>query len=73
MEKFSAYRDPGTGIQPFLRPIPPTGSETLLNVALPVRLLVGVVRTLLVLLLGLFYVLLVEGVCQALYHSCTEQ
>ncbi|KAF9482493.1 hypothetical protein BDN70DRAFT_875059 [Pholiota conissans] len=63
MEKFSAYRDPGTGIQPFLTPVPPLGSELLARVVLPVRLALGLIRTALVLVLALLYVLLVQGVC----------
>ncbi|KAH9938565.1 uncharacterized protein B0H18DRAFT_1091228 [Fomitopsis serialis] len=66
MEKFSAFRDPGTGIQPFLKPVPPTGSETLTAIALPFGYVVGTVRTLLVLISGVLYVVLVEGVCLAL-------
>ncbi|KAI0921305.1 hypothetical protein AcW1_004674 [Taiwanofungus camphoratus] len=65
MEKFSAFRDPGTGIQPFLRPVPPTGSETLAKLVLPFRYLIGAVRTLLVVVLGLLYAL-IGGVCLVL-------
>ncbi|KAF8974211.1 hypothetical protein BDZ97DRAFT_1911419 [Flammula alnicola] len=63
MEKFSAYRDPGTGIQPFLTPVPPLGSELLARVTLPVRYILGFVRTVLILILILAYVLFVQGVC----------
>ncbi|KAI0375735.1 hypothetical protein BV20DRAFT_932606 [Pilatotrama ljubarskyi] len=63
MEKFSAFRDPGTGIQPFLRPIPPAGSELLATVVSPVGYVLGVVKTALVLALALLYVLLVQGLC----------
>ncbi|KJA29963.1 hypothetical protein HYPSUDRAFT_60806 [Hypholoma sublateritium FD-334 SS-4] len=63
MEKFSAYRDPGTGIQPFLTPVPPLGSEIIAKVTLPLRLLLGIIRTTLVLSLALLYVLVVRGVC----------
>ncbi|TFY59808.1 hypothetical protein EVJ58_g5549 [Rhodofomes roseus] len=66
MEKFSAFRDPGTGIQPFLKPVPPTDSETLTAIALAFGYVIGAVRTLLVLVLGGLYVVLVEGVCAAL-------
>lgn len=66
MEKFSAFRDPGTGIQPFLRPIPPTGSEALLIATSPLRYAIGLVRTLLVLILGILHALIVEVVCQVL-------
>jgi len=63
MEKFSAYRDPGTGIQPFLTPVPPVGSNLLANVTLPLRCILGFVRTVLVFVLLLTYVTLVEGLC----------
>ncbi|KAF8076287.1 hypothetical protein FPV67DRAFT_1407725 [Lyophyllum atratum] len=63
MEKFSAYRDPGTGIQPFLTPVPPLGSDLLAKITLPLRYVVGVVRTILVLLLLAIYTILVSGFC----------
>ncbi|KAI0352858.1 hypothetical protein OH77DRAFT_1484597 [Trametes cingulata] len=63
MEKFSAFRDPGTGIQPFLRPIPPSGSEILATIITPVGYALGAVKTTLVLALALLYVVLVQGVC----------
>ncbi|GLB33708.1 hypothetical protein LshimejAT787_0105920 [Lyophyllum shimeji] len=63
MEKFSAYRDPGTGIQPFLTPVPPTGTDLLAKVTLPLRYVVGVARTTLVLALLLLYAALVPGLC----------
>ncbi|PCH41265.1 hypothetical protein WOLCODRAFT_24616 [Wolfiporia cocos MD-104 SS10] len=66
MEKFSAFRDPGTGIQPFLKPVPPAGSQVLTTIALPVGYALGALRTSLVLALGLIYVVLVEGVCLVL-------
>ncbi|KAH9940576.1 hypothetical protein B0H21DRAFT_878319 [Amylocystis lapponica] len=63
MEKFSQFRDPGTGIQPFLKPIPPSGSEALALVVLPFGYVAGAIRSLLLIALGLLYVLLVRGVC----------
>ncbi|KAK7695473.1 hypothetical protein QCA50_000109 [Cerrena zonata] len=66
MEKFSAFRDPGTGIQPFLTPLPPVGSEVLKNVLLPFGFLVGAIRTTLVVILAALYVLLVESFCRIL-------
>ncbi|KAI9000919.1 hypothetical protein BD414DRAFT_473089 [Trametes punicea] len=63
MEKFSAFRDPGTGIQPFLRPIPPSGSEWLAAAVSPIGYALGAVKTVLVLALALLYVVLVQGVC----------
>ncbi|EPT02744.1 hypothetical protein FOMPIDRAFT_1059030 [Fomitopsis schrenkii] len=81
MEKFSAYRDPGTGIQPFLRPVPATGTGTLTAISLPFGYVLGLVRTLLVLILGVLYGVLVEGICLLLKpvpplhrivsHACT--
>ncbi|KZT12802.1 uncharacterized protein LAESUDRAFT_733399 [Laetiporus sulphureus 93-53] len=66
MEKFSAFRDPGTGIQPFLRPVPPTDSELLANIALPFGYVAGAIRTAVVIALGILYVILVAGVCTLL-------
>ncbi|KAG5644075.1 hypothetical protein DXG03_009165 [Asterophora parasitica] len=63
MEKFSAYRDPGTGIQPFLTPVPPLGSDLLAKATLPLRYVIGAVRTALVLVLLVLYVALVPGFC----------
>ncbi|KAJ4481430.1 hypothetical protein C8J55DRAFT_52978 [Lentinula edodes] len=61
MEKYSAYRDPGTGIQPFLTPIPsPSSHSAVLPAALlPIRYVVGLVRLALIILLAIVYVLLV--------------
>ncbi|CDO68713.1 hypothetical protein BN946_scf184652.g40 [Trametes cinnabarina] len=44
MEKFSAFRDPGTGIQPFLRPIPTSGSEWLITATAPIAYALGAYR-----------------------------
>ncbi|OSD04340.1 hypothetical protein PYCCODRAFT_1466301 [Trametes coccinea BRFM310] len=63
MEKFSAFRDPGTGIQPFLRPIPASGSEWVVSAISPITYALGAVRTALVLALALIYAVLVQGVC----------
>ncbi|KAK0206508.1 hypothetical protein DFS33DRAFT_1315102 [Desarmillaria ectypa] len=65
MEKYSAYRDPGTGIQPFLAPVaPPSPSgDVLAKIFLPIRYLIGAVRILLVLLVLGLYLILVKGVC----------
>ncbi|KAF9075938.1 hypothetical protein BDP27DRAFT_1314760 [Rhodocollybia butyracea] len=68
MEKFSAYRDPGTGIQPFLTPVPPPSSHsTVLSTALlPIRYIIGLIRLTIVLLLTVCYVLITKGVCSIL-------
>ncbi|KAH9846943.1 hypothetical protein C2E23DRAFT_850603 [Lenzites betulinus] len=63
MEKFSAFRDPGTGIQPFLRPVPPSGSEVLATVISPLGYVLGLVKTVLLLGLALVYAVLVQGLC----------
>ncbi|KAG8934231.1 hypothetical protein FRC01_004311 [Tulasnella sp. 417] len=48
MEKFSTWRDPGTGIQPFLTPVPPSqGSSTVLKIYAPLGYIVGAVRSVL--------------------------
>ncbi|KAJ6599158.1 hypothetical protein DFH09DRAFT_902285 [Mycena vulgaris] len=60
MEKYSAYRDPGTGVQPFLPLVPPP-PHFLAKLSLPLALLVGVVRTALVLVLLLAHLILVGG------------
>ncbi|KAI0069092.1 hypothetical protein BV25DRAFT_1791136 [Artomyces pyxidatus] len=66
MEKYSAYRDPGTGIQPFLPLIPPSGSNVWAKVALPLAYAIGALRTALILILALLYLVVIEGVCLVL-------
>lgn len=63
MEKYSAYRDPGTGIQPFLYPVPPQGSNSLAIVIKPALFLIGLARTALILLFTLLYLVLVQVFC----------
>ncbi|EPQ59288.1 hypothetical protein GLOTRDRAFT_70590 [Gloeophyllum trabeum ATCC 11539] len=63
MEKFSAFRDPGTGIQPFLTPVPPLGSDSYGWYLFPFQYLLGVVRFILVVLLTLLYLALVQVLC----------
>ncbi|KAH7916202.1 hypothetical protein BJ138DRAFT_1053487, partial [Hygrophoropsis aurantiaca] len=63
MEKFSAFRDPGTGIQPFLTPIPPSETDVIAAALLPIRHIIGILRTSLILGLVFVYFLLVRGVC----------
>ncbi|KAJ3910180.1 hypothetical protein F5879DRAFT_790181 [Lentinula edodes] len=67
MEKYSAYRDPGTGIQPFLTPIPsPSSHSAVLSAALlPIRYVVGLVRLALIFILAIVYVLVVTVFSQA--------
>ncbi|KAH8106125.1 hypothetical protein BXZ70DRAFT_918320 [Cristinia sonorae] len=65
MEKFSSYRDPGTGIQPFLTPLPPAGSDAISTALLPLGFLIGTVRMTLIAVLGLLYTILI-GVCALL-------
>ncbi|KAI8070888.1 hypothetical protein BC940DRAFT_235281 [Gongronella butleri] len=64
MEKYSRWRDPGTGIQPFLPPVPPrTESSILLTLTNIIHYVLGPVQGILkfafVLVLGLVYILLV--------------
>ncbi|KAL5530372.1 hypothetical protein ACEPAF_6630 [Sanghuangporus sanghuang] len=66
MEKYSAYRDPGTGIQPFLTPVPPQESGSLATISKPLLYLIGIIRTALVLALAILYSLLVSGFCTLL-------
>ncbi|KAJ7937145.1 hypothetical protein B0H13DRAFT_2226550 [Mycena leptocephala] len=56
MEKYSAYRDPGTGVQPFLPLVPPP-PHLLAKLSAPLAFLVGVVRTALVLVLLLLHLI----------------
>lgn len=58
MEKYSAFRDPGTGIQPFLTPVPPASDSVTVALS-PLLYLIGAVRTVLVLALALLYLVLV--------------
>ncbi|KAL5527438.1 hypothetical protein ACEPAG_6229 [Sanghuangporus baumii] len=66
MEKYSAYRDPGTGIQPFLTPVPPQESGSLVTILKPLLYFIGIIRTALVLALAILYSLLVHGFCTLL-------
>ena len=53
--------------QPFLTPVPPLGAESVLTkILLPLRYLLAIIRTSLVLLLALLYVIFVRGVCLVL-------
>jgi len=51
--------------------VPPLGSEFLARVTLPVRYALGFIRTVLILLITLVYVLVVRGVCLVLVKSLT--
>ncbi|WVQ77873.1 hypothetical protein IAR50_007575 [Cryptococcus sp. DSM 104548] len=64
MEKFSRWRDPATGIQPFLQPVPPRGAFGLFAALLyPSCLIHSVVRTLLLVVIGVFHVVFVDWLC----------
>ncbi|KZT50110.1 hypothetical protein CALCODRAFT_488947 [Calocera cornea HHB12733] len=52
MEKFSAYRDPGTGIHPFLPPTAPNPASARHYALLPVRAVAAVLRAALLLALA---------------------
>ncbi|CEG77318.1 hypothetical protein RMATCC62417_12094 [Rhizopus microsporus] len=65
MEKYSKWRDAGTGIQPFLPPVPPrTDSSILITLSKIVRSIAGysqgILKTLIIFALGLLYILLVS-------------
>lgn len=56
MEKFSAWRDPGTGVQPFLTPIPPQATRSLSDyAALVLGSFFGVLRTILALTVAIVF------------------
>ncbi|ORE10932.1 hypothetical protein BCV72DRAFT_198748 [Rhizopus microsporus var. microsporus] len=64
MEKYSKWRDAGTGIQPFLPPVPPrTDSSILITLSKIVCSIAGysqgILKTLIIFALGLLYILLV--------------
>ncbi|GAA5897552.1 hypothetical protein JCM8208_003302 [Rhodotorula glutinis] len=65
-EKFSRWRDPATGIAPFLVPLSTSGTDSLPPalqlVTVPVAALLGAIRGLLVVLLILAQTVLVEGI-----------
>ncbi|CAM0142460.1 unnamed protein product [Umbelopsis sp. WA50703] len=67
MEKYSRWRDAGTGIQPFLPPVPPRSDSTALTLATNAfRLLVGpalaIVRLAVEVLVFGLYVLFIQGI-----------
>lgn len=66
MEKFSAFRDPGTGIQPFLLPVALSDSSLLATLLLPVRGAVLILRTFILVTIFLFYCGLRYGLCTLL-------
>ncbi|KAF8211208.1 hypothetical protein K438DRAFT_1663624 [Mycena galopus ATCC 62051] len=61
MEKYSAYRDPGTGVQPFLPLVAPP-PNLLVKLSVPFAFLVGALRTAVVLVLLLVHLILVHVV-----------
>ncbi|KAE8267858.1 hypothetical protein A4X09_0g4500 [Tilletia walkeri] len=59
MEKFSRFRDPGSGIQVFLPPVLPAGARNpLVTVATPLAFVLGLLRTLLILVTILLWSIL---------------
>ncbi|CAD6890554.1 unnamed protein product [Tilletia controversa] len=59
MEKFSRFRDPGSGIQVFLPPVLPAGArDPLITIATPVALVLGLLRMLLILVTILLWSIL---------------
>ncbi|KAI0269167.1 hypothetical protein BC834DRAFT_932181 [Gloeopeniophorella convolvens] len=63
MEKYSAFRDPGTGIQPFLTPVPPSEPSTVAKIALPFAYGLGAIRVAVIAILATIHLVLVSGVC----------
>ncbi|KAI6130559.1 hypothetical protein EDD16DRAFT_1470768 [Pisolithus croceorrhizus] len=55
MEKFSAFRDPGTGMQPFLLPVAPSDDGPFATLLLPVRGTVLILRTFMIFAIFLLY------------------
>ncbi|KAI6003899.1 hypothetical protein EDD15DRAFT_1253542 [Pisolithus albus] len=66
MEKFSAFRDPGTGIQPFLLPVALSDGSLLATLLLPVRGAVLILRTFIIVAIFLLYCGLRYGLCTLL-------
>lgn len=58
MEKFSSFRDPGTGIQPFLVPVPPQERDLFVTILTPIRAVVAIIRTaVIIVLISIHFVL----------------
>lgn len=70
MERFSKFRDPGTGIQVFLPPVP-AGQGVGAVVLAPFGWVLGVVRALLLVLVALVHLLLHQSVGQA--HAALDR
>ncbi|KAF8450409.1 hypothetical protein L210DRAFT_3437783 [Boletus edulis BED1] len=66
MEKFSAFRDPGTGIQPFLPPVPPSENDLWSTLLAPVRVTFAVSRSLVVMLIAVLHFILANVLCTLL-------
>ncbi|RUS28898.1 hypothetical protein BC938DRAFT_481304 [Jimgerdemannia flammicorona] len=65
MEKYSRWRDPGTGIQPFLPPVPPNIDKSFLSTLSNIggyvlRPLLASLKLLLIVILALLYLVLVD-------------
>ncbi|KAL0245442.1 hypothetical protein I308_104568 [Cryptococcus tetragattii IND107] len=64
MEKYSNWRDPATGIQPFLPPVSPrSGSSLIVALLAPLCIVHSLVRGILLGVLGTIHVLLVDWLC----------
>ncbi|KIK99255.1 hypothetical protein PAXRUDRAFT_822948 [Paxillus rubicundulus Ve08.2h10] len=66
MEKFSAFRDPGTGIQPFLPQLPPSENAFYATSLAPIRGTLAVIRSLLVIVIAFLHFILVNVLCTIL-------
>ncbi|KAB5596349.1 acyltransferase-like protein [Ceratobasidium theobromae] len=72
MEKFSAWRDPGTGVQPFLTPVPPQTTRSLTDYGtLVLGPVLGVLRSIIVFALviafGLLHLICMLALCWATF------
>ena len=66
-------QDPGTGIQPFLRPVAPAdANDVIARLTAPLGYLIGAIRTIIVLLILAVYLLLVQGLCLLLASSSSR-
>ncbi|WVR06750.1 hypothetical protein IAU60_003785 [Kwoniella sp. DSM 27419] len=79
MEKYSKWRDPGTGIQPFLPPVAPKRIAPVFVAILSVPAFVdAIVRSTLLAVVAAVHILLVDGIClllvvvPPLYRSVTS-
>ncbi|KAI0303220.1 hypothetical protein BC826DRAFT_984055 [Russula brevipes] len=74
MEKYSAFRDPGTGIQvPFPDSRPAPRVQYLFKIISPLSYTFGAIRTALIVAIAAIYLVLVSGVCTILVRGFPPQ